>query len=312
MLERHPDLLVHPAEPQYILGAYQRFGRTIGDVHAALTYMTSHPYFPGDVSTDAEQVECTDARSTSLRELVHYCLGRWGSNALHDRRLVLKDPAFTFRIDLVHELFPNAYILHIVRDPRANVSSQRSRWPRASIWECASWWRNAVRAARAWRRQGHTPYAEVKYEELVLTPDETLKRLCRELELRYYPGMMEFGLETKSFAPGERPQPMHFTSLDRSRMSLWQERLAPIDIRLVELRCREEMAWWGYQPVAPRVSAARYASRLLGERLRYAVIAAIRRIRATMRQTGWRLGIARLTSRVAVTGGVSLEGEEHG
>jgi hypothetical protein len=204
------------------------------------------------------------------------------------------------------------HIVHVVRDPRAAVSSQLSRWPHLSAWEAAEWWKDAARAGRAWQRRGTTPYVEVQYEELVLSPGDTLGRLCQHLGISYDPGMLELGMDTKLYAPGAPPMPVQFSSPDPSRIMLWRQRLSPIEIRIVEACCHKEMAWWGYQPVEPRVPAVRFASRLLGERLLYTAKAFLRRTRAAVRRTGWKPGIGRLIPKTAVSGGVPQEGKEHG
>jgi hypothetical protein len=312
MMSGHPDLLVHPGEPRYILGLWRKFGSTIRNVPAALAYVAAQPNLPDGLSEDGLESACGSSRQMSLRQLVHCCLQAWGKDELCRKRIVLKHPALVFHLDLLPELFPDVHVVHVVRDPRAAVSSQLSRWPKLSVWEAAEWWRNSVRAGRTWQRRGTTPYTEVQYEDLVLSPGEALGRLCRHLGISYHPGMLKLELETKLYSPDAPPSLVQFSSPDPSRIMLWRERLSPLEIRMVEACCHKEMAWWGYEPVAPRVSAVLFASRLLGEKLRYELKAAIRRIRTTVRQTGWRPGIARLTSEVVVTGGVSLEGEEHG
>ena len=229
---------------------------------------------------------------------------------MRGRRIVLKHPALIFHLGLVFELFTDVTIIHVVRDPRAAVSSQLSRWPDLSVWEAAEWWRDSVRAGRTWQRRGATPYAEVQYEDLVLSPGEALGRLCGQLGISYYPGMLKLDLDTKLYSPDAPPRSVQYSSPDPSRTMLWRERLSPLEIRMVETCCHKEMAWWGYQPIAPRVSAVRLSARLLGERLRYAVKAAARRVRAGVRRVGWQPANARQTPKAVLDGDVSLEGKE--
>lgn len=293
MLSRHLELLVHPNEPQYILELYERFGDTIRDRTAALDYVIAHPYLPDTVDREALQRSCGDTSSVHLRELIQCCLHVWGGEALQRKRPVLKDPALTFHLELIHDLFPGAYIVHIVRDPRGNVSSQRARWPDASVWECATWWRDAVRAARTWQQQGKTPYTELKYEDLVLSPEATLQELCQNLNIPYYPEMLDFEFKGNLYAPDAPPKSVRFTTVKPSRVTIWKERLTPIEVRLIEACCQTEMSWWQYKRNAPHVPHLRYVRRYLYERAHYRLLTSARTVKHAIRRFGWRHGFTR-------------------
>jgi hypothetical protein len=289
----HPDLLVHPGEPQFILGWWSRFGSTIRDVPTALSYVTAQQNLPEELNWDDLRSACT-SQVMPLRQLVLCYLQAWAGDELKRKRVVLKHPALVFHLDLVFELFPEVHIVHVVRDPRASVSSQRSRWPQLSVWEAASWWRDAARAGRDWARQGKTPYTEIQFEHLVNAPDETLRHLCRELGVPYATGLLDFDLRTMSFEPGASPRAVHYRTVDASRLDLWRERLEPTEVRLVETCCRSEMQWWGYAPVEPQVSPLRFAARHTREILYYKVLSTGRRLKATTRRLSWRLSAKQL------------------
>ena len=207
----------------------------------------------------------------------------WAGQEQDQKRPVLKDPYFIRHLDLMFELFPGATFIHIVRDPRANVSSQRARWSRATTWECLRWWRDAAQAGhRLARRQPHR-CIELRYEDLVTAPEETLRPLCRFLHIPFLPQLLEFELDTISFIPGQEPEAVRFTRLDPTRLTQWQQYLSPLEVRLVEAGGRREMAWYHYRPTNPPVARLPFVARLLQERARYQMRAAVRQGRDTLR-----------------------------
>lgn len=269
MMSQHPNLLVHPDEPQFLLELYHRFGNHITDVPAAATHLLDHPYTPQTLAPEALRASFGEDTSLSLRAFAQRYTRAWGGEALDVQRPVLKHPRLIFHLDLVFELFPDAVVVHLVRDPRANVFSQRSRWPDLSIWECALWWRDAVRAGRALARRQPDVCIELRYEDLVQQPEETSQQLCAFLQVPYTSRLLEFELETRSFRPDGRPQQVRFSRLDATRLARWREHMTPMEVRLVEACCRREMGWWGYEPLQPEVSSWRLVAWIINERARY-------------------------------------------
>jgi uncharacterized membrane protein YkvA (DUF1232 family) len=105
---------------------------------------------------------------------------------------VEKTPANVFRFGFVKRHFPNARLVHIVRDGRDAACSLRCQpWakiagdvPRDSpeaARRCGMMWAASVRAGI--RHRGHPRYFELRYEELVARPAETLLPLLTFLDL---------------------------------------------------------------------------------------------------------------------------------
>ena len=104
---------------------------------------------------------------------------------------VEKTPKNAGRFGFVRRHFPYAKLVHIVRDGRDVVCSLR-RTPFAKLdhapsdsvaaaRRCAVQWRAGVRAAKRFRRDPH--YYELRYEDLVRHPEETLRPLIEFMGL---------------------------------------------------------------------------------------------------------------------------------
>src|SRR5690606_15681727 len=66
-------------------------------------------------------------------------------------------------------------------------------------------WRRVIRSAdRAWKYLPPGALVEVSFEELVLEPEDTLKRLCAFLDLPFDPMMLDYGANLESLTEGMR------------------------------------------------------------------------------------------------------------
>jgi hypothetical protein len=104
-------------------------------------------------------------------------------------------PAHLLCIPLIKEAFPDALIIHIIRDGRdVALSLERTGWMRPLPWQrrCSHliaglYWDWAVSKGRKYGGMIAPDYAEVRFEELVLEPGKTLARVGQFIkhDLRY-------------------------------------------------------------------------------------------------------------------------------
>ena len=113
---------------------------------------------------------------------------RWGD----------KTPRYIEHIATLHELFPRARFVHVVRDGR-NVALSYAGVPFGpkTVARAADLWARRVRSGIAARRRlGPDRYLELRYEELVAGRPELEDRaraLCDFLELPYDEAMLDYG-----------------------------------------------------------------------------------------------------------------------
>ena len=104
---------------------------------------------------------------------------RWGE----------KTPQHVQHLQMLHELFPRARFVHIIRDGRDCAASFHRRWgrtPERTIYR----WRRVVREGR---RQGSTIpnlYFEVRYEDLTQDPERWMREICSFLHLPFDPKVL--------------------------------------------------------------------------------------------------------------------------
>ncbi|MCB0283070.1 MAG: sulfotransferase [Calditrichae bacterium] len=107
-------------------------------------------------------------------------------------------------VDQIKELFPGAYFIHIVRDGRDIACSYRKimkqkidsdyapKFP-DNIKDIADDWTNNLKAIYdSFKRINFDNVLELRYEDLVLNPEETLKKVCELIGMQYHPGMLNY------------------------------------------------------------------------------------------------------------------------
>jgi hypothetical protein len=109
---------------------------------------------------------------------------RWGD----------KTPIYVRRIPLLAELFGSARFVHVIRDGHDVALSYLSvPWGPSTIWEVAQKWTRDVSAGRlAGEALGPRRYLEIRYEDLVASPEVELTRLCEFGDLPFERRMLDY------------------------------------------------------------------------------------------------------------------------
>lgn len=294
MLGQHPQLLEHPDEPQFILELYQRFGKQISDVPTAVAFLAKHPYLPDTLSITELKKAYENDHTLSLAEFFKKYIQLWGGEKLQTQRPILKDPAFIFHLDLITTLFPQATIIHIIRDPRGCVASQKARWPQYTIWETSRIWKSAINTGQEFFQSTNRPFLELLFEDLLTHPTGELERICEFLEIPFTPSLLTFEEKTTIYEPGAAPKQVHFTAVDKNKLQQWQTSLSPLDVQLIEHICRNEIQQLAYELLQPKVEKSNQFSYLINQYLRAGYRINGRRLKHIARKTGWRLGFGLL------------------
>jgi hypothetical protein len=161
---------------------------------------------------------------------------------------------------LMRRLYPEAYFLHIVRDPRAVAASMlayaRESWAQEGE-------ADALTAAEAWLSAvtiGHRELAtlgerliELRYEDLVEAPDTSLARILSRLGLdpmgydreRFsIEAIKRHGTDGSPLDPAWENRQNFFR---RGETAGWRQELSPAQIAIVESVCAALMAEFGYR-----------------------------------------------------------------
>jgi hypothetical protein len=270
ILRSNSSLIVHRTEPHYLLELHRRHGLTIRDVPAAVDFLLAHEKFPRDqIDTDAVRAEIGSRSEISLSDLLRTSY-RIMRRARPDAPVVLKHPAFILHLDLIKALFPDLSVIHLIRDPRANAFSQRTRWPSTSLWTSATVWQASVDAGRSWQARQVTPYMELRYEDLVARPEAACRAVCDFLKVPFEPAMLASDHVEKQWNPSNPGQgeKRRYDGFEQQRIDKWRRFMTPVEVKMIEDQCTRGMKLFGYEPSSPQVAITAYVPYYLNERRR--------------------------------------------
>jgi hypothetical protein len=178
-----------------------------------------------------------------------------------DVRVVVEDtPENLEFLQWILQIFPDAYVLHIIRDPRSVFSSQRAAaysWVPPRIGRIAT---NPVLLARSWRaylelggkvRKKTSRYREIHYEKLLSNGAQELAAIFAWLELPADDALVQSAVEAGAIdSLKKKDLPKGFVR--KGSAEGWRGELSKRDIRAIEYIAGDQMERLGYELVMPR------------------------------------------------------------
>jgi hypothetical protein len=156
---------------------------------------------------------------------------------------------------------PDARVVHIVRDPRAVLASQKNRWKlrklgakHVPLHETIRTWVNyhPVTMAKLWitatnaalRLSDHPRFKLVRFEDLVASPEVQVRELCEFLQVPFEPEMIlvpRWGSSNVKSDTGEK-------GLSKEVLDQWQTILTDGELRIVERMAAGLLKRFAYPP----------------------------------------------------------------
>ncbi len=136
--------------------------------------------------------------------------------ALNNKTIVCeKTPQNVFYLKEIFELYPNAKIINMVRDPRAILLSQKNKWNRRNLGAdymtqkeafrlrinyhpitLSKLWNAALNAANLFKTDVRV--ISVRFEDLLENPETTLQTICQHIEVHFDKNMLNITQESSS------------------------------------------------------------------------------------------------------------------
>jgi hypothetical protein len=165
---------------------------------------------------------------------------RWGD----------KTPFYTQDIDVLWNLFPGCQFIHLVRDGRdVAVSQTRISWLPNNVAQIAADWRHkATICHKVGSVLPKSRFLEIRYEDLVTRPEDTLRTICAFLGEPYSPEMLSYHDTAERVVPEESLQ-WHRNSVrapDRSKIGRWKDELSRGDRIIFEQIAGDALEQFGY------------------------------------------------------------------
>ncbi len=138
-------------------------------------------------------------------------------------------------LDRLLHIWPEARFIHLLRDPRDVARSVVARGWCGNAWVGVERW---IEAEEQWERlrDALAPerWTEIRYEDLLRSPERELRRLCAFLGLPWDAAMLSY------------PEDSTYPAPDAALAEQWRSRAQPEEIRLAEARVGRLLEQRGY------------------------------------------------------------------
>jgi protein-tyrosine sulfotransferase len=160
-----------------------------------------------------------------------------------------QSPVHTFYLSWIKPVFPRAKFLHLVRDGRDVISSMVERRGPAYLEEAVYRWMKSIECVRTLRKSSDSSQLlEVRYEDLVSQPTETLRKVSEYAGITYSPKMLDYWKLPSTI---EYKYHVHHRNLSRpvfaSSVGKWRDRLTPEQQKYVMSRVSTLLESLGYE-----------------------------------------------------------------
>ncbi|MEZ4617231.1 MAG: sulfotransferase [Caldilineaceae bacterium] len=172
--------------------------------------------------------------------------------AAHPQKMRICDdtPKHLFHVDAILQLFPQAKIIACVRDPRDFLSSYKYYWRKSTESERIKALYHPILTSLLWRtsakllltytnRYEPGQFCWIRYEDLVQSPQQTIRRLCAFVEIDYADDLFAIESNNSSFGSTE-------VGIFSSSVGRWRSELHPEEI------------WWAQRLAGPQMQALGY------------------------------------------------------
>lgn len=272
LFDGHPELAVYPTDVNLFYGYYPiftegKFGESerIKRIHKVVfddlysfdifnckddieefrNSFTKH--IKGKSLTDMRAV--VNSMSTAFREVT----GQVGDNVKFQ---IFKETSLEIYASEVFDWFPGAKYIHIVRDPRDNYAAIKAGVKRYETFgddektllnSVLNRGKLGMKLASINKQTfGGDQYKVVRFEDIVSSPEETLRDICNWLSIDYSKNMITptvLGRPTK----GNNYNGLEFYEISAKNVGRWNDRITEEEVAIIEFHFSDEMSAFGYE-----------------------------------------------------------------
>jgi hypothetical protein len=198
MLSEHPEVFIS-SEGAYIAPLRLRvpqdsslpFARLKELHHEVVPFLRQEKFI--SIPSYDDLREWVKLNGSHLKELITF-YGTWEAVASGRRSLSWwgdNAPYHALHVPFFTKLFPNGKFIFMIRDPRDVYASFKSSFRERSVLSVIAEWQEVLLAKfLAQETLGVPRVYEVRYEDLVLSPEKELQGICKFLDIEFTPQML--------------------------------------------------------------------------------------------------------------------------
>ena len=257
MLASHSRLAI-PPETWFLTALVKRFSveSPLGadEVESAVSIMTGH-YRWADMKLDAQELrrQVSRLREPYLRDLLEIVY-RWHGEGEGKARWGDKTPQYIEIVPELLRMYPDARFIALFRDGRDVVKSFQNapygRWSLEEITRRSRDWNAAVKSHWRWTRsEFRQRILLVRYENLVVEPEATLREICQFIGERFEPQMLSFATTVDKQVPARERKyhPKLNQSVDSHGVARWKREMSVREVFVAEAFMASHLRRLGYE-----------------------------------------------------------------
>jgi len=163
-----------------------------------------------------------------------------------------KSPGHAFYWEAIKSCFPNAIVVHIVRDGRDVATSLiKARMGPKTYYACAKLWQSYLKEIKKVEKSCDPKnFIEIKYEDLLKNTEGVLTRICETLQIRYSDRMLQFFENSSAYKTDAVNARNLHSPLIINNAQKWRKAMSKNQILEFEAIADKELLTKGYEPAA--------------------------------------------------------------
>lgn len=247
IIDRHPRIAIFVESffiPQYHYGqvAFWPLSNEANRLKLARAIATEPSARANRLTLDESVIR--DLPRGELQDIIDAMMTSWAQGR-GKARWGDKSPGYITKMPVLSRMFPDARFVHIIRDGRdVWLSVRRLGWD-WDVTEVACDWRSSVSKARRFGSAISDRYLEVRYEDLLRRPEETLRQITAFVGEDYDPRMLQPSADGPA-NPALSSWPGVNEPIDASNFGKWRTRLGEEETAIFELLAGDLLERLGY------------------------------------------------------------------
>ncbi|HUW28689.1 MAG TPA: sulfotransferase [Sulfuriferula sp.] len=258
MLRAHPRISLPTGESHFFIPMYRNrhaYGNldNVASIENLLTeiYTRSTGFFDEDmpgITFDATAL-ANEFRERGINSVEGIIAAVFEKNALGEGKVRWGDktPYYALHLPTILEMFPDAQVIHLIRDGRGvawSLMDRRHDFRVYNAYIAAKYWQQYVEAARnSGCKLGRQIYLEIRYEDLLEAPDKQLQKICEFLGEAYSPALLEYE------KPSETTHTLLHKPVQKDNIDKWRRLMTKSQIKIFEAGAGDTLTSFGYELV---------------------------------------------------------------
>ena len=177
-------------------------------------------------------------------------------------RWVEKTPYNEYFMEQIFEWWPQARVLHVVRDPRDNYASySRKHRDWTPEFFAGNWLASTLAGQHNQDTYGPDRCLLLRFEDLLVEPEETLGKICAFLEIDDHPSL-RVPSRLGDVWEGNSMFREAYSQIDTAPIGRWREALTTTEAGIIQAACKPGMDALGYAAEGKTPLAAQVRYRL--------------------------------------------------